>query len=537
MSGGTLKGGEAVLRKSPGKGFPQRQRPFCKRRSGSTRFSVKGGKMHARLGEDLLPSIGPSVSSCPTYDRKKLELRQVHIGLGHFHRAHYLTYLDTLLCQGDVENWGVYEVDIPPSDPAFAENLEKQDYLYSVLSWGPDGSSDIRVNGPIIGYANATRDPETVWEKLTDPSVRLITLTITEKGYCYLDDSHSLDWDNPAVKADAEAGEKWAKTAVGWLSRALKKRSEISAPVTVMSCDNIPVNGKVLETCVKQFCRKTCPEILPWIEKNVAFPCTMVDRITPGTTEADKEAIEKKAGYRDECPVHCEDFIQWVIEDKKTTEIPPYAKAGAMVVKDVQPYELMKIRLLNGSHSALSYPAYLMGILAVDEAATNPLIRRFIRGCYMEEITKTLLPVPGIDVTAYKDKLISRFSNRYIADKILRLASDGSKKISNAIVKPLEEAILAGGPHKAMVYALAVWARFLEGKDEKGSPVPVDDPAKKQLMASCRDSAAFLRLIGVSRVDGKDFENLCAQLAAYRADVEKKGIRVSMNAFLDAYGK
>lgn len=487
--------------------------------------------MSEKLSEKMLGFLGGSVISYPRYDRSTLKPALVHIGLGHFHRAHFLTYLDTLLNAGKTDV-GIFEVDIPPAREEFIENLRKQDYLYSVLSWESDGSAEVRVNGPIMGYANASKEPEIVLGKLAAADTKLVTLTITEKGYCYLDDKQTLNWDDPNVMKDVEGKDAWPHTAVGYISKALAARCKKDLPLTIMSCDNIPENGNVLKRCVFQFCERKYPTIVKWVEKNVAFPCTMVDRITPGTTDVDKDTIEKKCGYRDECPVHCEDFIQWVIEDKKSTDIPDFSLAGAMSVKDVKPYELMKIRLLNGSHSALSYPAYLMGITGVDEAATNPLIHKFIRERYMEEITETLLPVPGIDVTAYKDKLLSRFSNKYIADKILRLASDGSKKIANAIIKPLEEAILSGKKHDAMIFALAGWARFCQGQDEHCADLPIDDPKKDFLIASCRDPEKFLKGAGVSRLDKAQMKALEAEFTKYLGEFEKKGTKKALEAFL-----
>jgi mannitol-1-phosphate/altronate dehydrogenase len=478
------------------------------------------------LSNTTLNDISSAVKK-PTYERSTLSHSLVHIGLGHFHRSHFLTYLDTLNNAKDAHD-GVFEIDIPPANEIFTENLRKQDYLYSVLSWGSDGSKDIRINGPIIGYANATKEPETVLEKLSAPETKLISLTITEKGYYYLDDEQTLNWDNAGVIHDLEATDSYPVTPVGYLSRALLKRKENNCPVTIMSCDNIPENGKVLKCCILQFCEKKYPDIISWIEKNVAFPCTMVDRITPGTTQSDIETIEKAGSYHDNCPVHCEDFLQWVIEDSHTTDIPDFAKAGAMIVKDVKPYELMKIRLLNGSHSALSYPAYLMGIRTVDEAATNPLIHDFIRNHYMEELTATLPQVPGIDVSKYKDMLMYRFSNVYIRDTILRLASDGSKKIANAIAKPLQETLGTQKKHAAMILALAFWARFCSGKDENGIELPIDDPQKDALLRTWNNSEKFLQNIGITN----GLEDLAKELAVALKAIEEKGTKQALSDFL-----
>jgi len=480
------------------------------------------------LCENTLPAI--AVDSKPTYDRSKLAPAIVHIGLGHFHRSHFLTYLDTLLQKG-LAGCGVFETDIMPINPAFRSNLEKQDYLYSVIALGHDGSRSVRINGPILGYANAQTEPEIVLQKLVSPETKLVTMTVTEKGYTYSDDKQMLNWDDPSVKSDLEGNAVWPKTMVGFVSLALQKRMEAGMPLTIMSCDNIPENGKVLKRCILQFCGKKYPGLVDWVEKNVAFPCTMVDRITPGTTKTDLQTIEGY-GYHDDCPVHCEDFIQWVIEDDKKTDIPDFSQAGAMLVKDVKPYELMKIRLLNGSHSALSYPSYLMGITQVDKAATDPLIHAFIRKRYMEEITKTLPPVPGIDVEAYKDKLLSRFSNAFIADTILRLASDGSKKIANAISKPLIEAIHHGNEHRAMVFALAVWARFCEGKDEQGKALPLDDPKKDALVAASHDAHEFLALAGISGLSRPEEGALEQLFRTYGEAIRKQGVKKALSEFL-----
>ena len=476
-----------------------------------------------------LSSIGNKVH-VPAYDRSKLDVSIVHIGMGHFHRSHFLTYLDDLLGRG-LANTGVFEVDIVPADTNYISEFRKQDYLYSVLSFAPDGSRELRINGPIAGYANLTEDPVSVMDHLCSPETKLITLTITEKGYCYKDDIGSLDWSDKRIIHDLnEDGQP--VTAVGCLSAVLHERFLDKSPVTIMSCDNVPENGRMLESCIMQFCQRKYPGCIDWIKENVSFPCTMVDRITPGTTADDIRSIHGIYGVEDSCPVRCESFMQWVIEDVSCTEIPDFSKAGAMIVDDVKPYELMKIRLLNGSHSALSYPAYMMGITKVDEAMDNDLIRAFIRNRYMEEITAMLSPVPGMDLSSYKDQLISRFSNPYISDTILRLASDGSKKISNAILRPLEEAIEKGLPASSIIFALALWQYYYIFRDADGSPMPIDDPKKDELLPASSDPARFLRVAGLSdAVLAK--KDIVDAINGHIADFKAMGIPETFRLFME----
>ncbi len=464
----------------------------------------------------------------PSYDRKELRASCVHIGFGHFHRSHFLTYMDTLLSQGK-EKSGVFEIDIMPASQSFISALKEQDFLYSVLSLGADGSEELRINGSIVGYANETIEPEIVMDRLSSFETKLITLTITEKGYCYLDDKGTLDWDNPDIIHDLECGDA-PKTAIGCLARALMLRCKNNQPVTIMSCDNVPENGLMLKACILQFCEKRYPDIVSWVKERIAFPCTMVDRITPGTTDLDISYLKEKYDLEDMCPVHCEDFLQWVVEDQKCTEIPDFSVSGAMIVEDVRPYELMKIRLLNGSHSALSYPAYMMGIKMVHDAALNPVIGHFIRNSYMEAITKTLAPVPGMDLDSYKDKLISRFSNANIADTILRLASDGSKKISNAILRPLEEGLAKGINVDALILALALWQYYYLFKDVNGDSMPIDDPKKEELLAVASDSRAFLRIAGLSEIASSS-EYLFHKMEEYLCCLKDNGVEATLKSF------
>lgn len=476
---------------------------------------------------ESLKSMGLIV---PSYNRISLKPMYVHMGLGHFHRSHFLTYMDMLLNAG-FEQGGVFEVDVVPANLDFIKGLKEQDFLYSVLSLGKDGTADLRINGAIVGYANQTEDPVTVHSMLSSKDTRLISLTITEKGYAYLDETQSLDWNNVSIAHDLSSDGDPPASAVGCLAKALKTRFVRKSPVTIMSCDNVPENGKILKRCILQFCERKYPEITAWVASEIAFPCTMVDRITPSTSIQDIEALKDIYGLEDRCPIHCEDFSQWVIEDSKCTAIPDFAKVGALVVDDVKPYELMKIRLLNGSHSALSYPAYMMGIKMVHEAAQDPVIGTFIRNHYMEHITDTLSPVQGIDLDVYKDNLISRFSNPYIADTILRLTADGSKKISNAILRPLEEGLDKGMNVDSLILALAMWQYYFIYKDESGAPMPIDDPIKDMLLAASEDSTLFLERAGLS-ADLLGNIQLFEKMNKFICTLKRFGVRNTLHAFI-----
>ena len=280
----------------------------------------------------------------------------------------------------------------------------------------------------------------------------------------------------------------------------------------------------MLRNCVLQFCERKYPEIVEWVASSIAFPCTMVDRITPGTSPADMSHLMEAYGLEDKCPVHSESFRQWVIEDRFCTSIPDFSKAGALIAEDVKPYELMKIRLLNGSHSALSYPSYMMGHTMVHEALEDSLVRTFIRDCYMDDVSRTLPSVPGIDIDEYENELISRFSNQYIADTVLRLASDGSKKIANAILRPLEETISENRRADSIILALALWEYYFIALDGNGNHMPIDDPRKEDLMKASSDSIGFLRIAGLSE-EALASGYLKASMERYLSDLRSNGVR------------
>lgn len=491
--------------------------------------------MTIRLSNAALPTLDRAQVDFPLYDRHALRPRIVHIGLGHFHRAHFCWYLHTLLQRG-LTDWGIREVDIMPVSPQFKPMIEMQDHLYSLLTKDPHGGRTMAVIGCILGYDNANENPEEVLRLLASPETQLITLTITEKGYGYDDVAHSLDWNHRGIVHDLGAAGA-PVTAVGFLAEALHRRHlGTRSPVTIMSCDNIPKNGEVLRTCVLQFCRKKYPGTADWIERSIAFPNTMVDRITPGTKPSDMEEVAVEYGVADNWAVHSEDFIQWVIQDTALTHLPDFRQAGAVVTADVEPYELMKIRLLNGSHSALAYIAYLMGYRHVDKAMADPSIMAFVRKAYMPTVARTLHPIEGVDFEAYMDRLVARFSNANISDTILRLAQDGSKKIANAIAKPLKESIEGGTDNEAMLFALAAWLRFLEGVDETGAPIPIEDHDVARLCHAAQHLPGapdeFFAIIGLTSLPNGTRKALAERLGTYRDAIKQAGMKEALHHFL-----
>ncbi|MDR1286466.1 MAG: mannitol dehydrogenase family protein [Treponema sp.] len=494
-----------------------------------------------KLSGNALREIAGRGVRIPRYDRANRVPRIVHIGLGHFHRAHQARYIDELLEKGLAAGTGIFEVNLVADSFPLAGISASQDYLYTLVCRGDSGDETAAVVGSIAGYLNAVSDPKGAVERLAADSTEVISLTITEKGYYYDAAAGEMAWDLSPVKHDLEHPHA-PVTAAGYLAAALDLRAKNGGgKITIMSCDNFPSNGTVLKNCLLSLCQRTRPGLVSWIEENAAFPLSMVDRITPATSPAIIRHIEERYGIKDEWPVCSEDFRQWVLEDNFSrapgSGFDPalLAEAGVQVVKDVEPYELMKIRLLNGSHSALAYPSYLMGFRGVAEAISDPLLRRYIRDNYMEEISPTLLPAPGMDLPVYKDTLVRRFSNKNIADTILRLAAEGSKKIPNFIFNPLEEALGRNLPHRTVVFALAAWARFLAGTDEDGMAIPLDDPLASVLSEAAKGAREnpeqFLRAAGIGR--GEHAAALSGEFGESLDAIYRKGTRAALEALVE----
>lgn len=454
--------------------------------------------MTHRLSTANLRGISASGEvSTPSYDRGAVRPGIVHFGVGAFHRAHQALVIDELLSRGLAQDWGIVGVGLMPADVRTRDALISQDCLYTLVEKHNNGSAQARVIGSIIDYLYAPDAPERVIELLADPGIRIVSLTITEGGYNINQVTGQFQLDTPAVAADL-AGET-PSTVFGYITAALRLRRDRSIPAfTVMSCDNLQNNGEVAHHAISTFAKAKDPSLDEWIEENVAFPNSMVDRITPATTDAHRAEVQETFGIDDAWPVVAEPFFQWVLQDRFAAGRPPYEQTAVQVVDDVEPYELMKLRLLNSSHQGLCYFGHLLGHHYVHDATMEPLITKLLLQ-YMEvEATPTLRPVPGIDLEAYREGLIERFSNPAIGDTVLRLCAESSDRIPKWLVPVVRDQLATADPQVELSAAIiASWARYAEGVDEQGRPIEVVDNLKERVMAAARrypqDPLAFLR--------------------------------------------
>lgn len=405
----------------------------------------------------------------PTYNRDEVGVGIVHFGVGGFHRAHQAMYIDRLLESGGASEWGICGVGVMPSDRRMKDVLDAQDGLYTLVLENPDGTRDARVIGAIVDYRYAPDDPESVIELLAAPTTKVVSLTITEGGYNV----------NSVKPGDV--------SVFGLVAEALARRRDrgIASP-TIVSCDNIEGNGEVARQAFASFADRVHPGLADWISTNTRFPNSMVDRITPVTTPEVTENLKNEFGVLDRWPVVAEPFTSWVLEDDFSDGRPPLEDAGVLLVDDVRPYELMKLRLLNASHQSLCYFAYLAGYRLVHDAAADPLFADFLMRYMDTEATPTLLPVPGIDLPEYKRTLIERFANPGVRDTVARLCFGSSDRIPKWLLPVIRANLASDGPVRLSAATVASWARYAEGVDEAGEPIDVQDQLADTLVPLAR---------------------------------------------------
>lgn len=411
----------------------------------------------------------------PAYTRADLTTGIVHFGVGNFHRSHQAMYLHRLFDAGRARDWAICGVGVLPGDQRMRDALVAQGMRYTLVERSPDGQAAAHTIASIAEYLFAPDDPEAVLEKLADPAVRIVSLTITEGGYNVDDVTGEFDLSRPDVAADLVPGAT-PRTVFGFVAVAARRRRERGIPpFTVMSCDNLQGNGIVARRSFVTFARALDPELGEWMDREIAFPSSMVDRITPVTGDAERAYVREELGVDDAWPVVCEDFVQWVLEDDFVSGRPPFDEVGVQLVEDVMPYEKMKLRLLNASHQALAYVGYLAGHRLVDDAATDPDLAAFVTGYMRADGEPTLDPVPGVDLADYERTLLERFSNPYIRDTLLRLATDGSDRIAKFVLPVARDLLAAGRTADYCAAVAASWALFARGTDERGAAIEVAD--------------------------------------------------------------
>ncbi|WP_159565782.1 mannitol dehydrogenase family protein [Budvicia diplopodorum] len=456
------------------------------------------------LGKSSLPQAVLS----PQYDRKKLQTRIVHLGFGAFHRAHQALLTDRVLnkTQGD---WGICEVNLIGGE-ALIESLRQQDHLYSVLEKGAE-SNKCLVIGSVKESLHPAKDGiDAVLEKMAEPQVAIVSLTITEKGYCVLPGGAGLDLNNSAIKADL-ANPTAPSTAAGTIVEALyRRRARGLAPFTVLSCDNIPENGHIVKQAVLDLANARDKDLAIWIEQNVSFPSTMVDRIVPAATEETLAEINNALGFSDPVGIACEPFIQWVVEDNFVAGRPEWELAGAELVKDVLPYEEMKLRMLNGSHSFLAYLGYLAGYQHINDCMVDPSYRAAAHHLMLKEQAPTL-SVDNVDLAAYADRLIERYSNPSLKHRTWQIAMDGTQKLPQRMLDSSRWHLANNGNFDCLALGVAGWMRYIGGVDDSQQPIDIRDPMAGTLADIVNHSQDGVdrvnALLGLTSVFGEQLPN------------------------------
>lgn len=446
------------------------------------------------------------------YDRSLVLPGIVHLGVGAFPRAHVAVYTDDILPADP--SWGMIGASLRRPDTRVA--LLPQDFLYTVAI-REDAASQTRVVGALLDVIDATAQRDRLLSAMVDPRIRIITLTVTEKGYCHDPATGRLDPNHRDILHDLACPTAPASVP-GLIVRALElRRAQKRPPLTILCCDNLPANGETTAGVVTGFAALRNENLARYIESEIAFPSTMVDRIVPATTEADRLEVAQAIGFYDAWPVVTEPFSQWVIEDRFSAGRPTWVNAGAQVVADVRPFELMKLRMLNGSHSILAYLGYLGGYSYIADAIADPLLCGLVRDFMTEEAMATLPPGLG-DLAAYRDLLLRRFSNGALKHRTWQIAMDGSQKIPQRLLGTIKDRLARGLSAPRAILGVAAWLRYATAMDERGNVIDVRDPLAERLrmaLSSGPPAAAIDCVLDLQEVFGTDLP----QSVAFREEL------------------
>ena len=484
-----------------------------------------------RLNSRLLTSLQ---IPRPRYDRANTQPGLVHLGIGAFHRAHQAFYTEAVMnSQGG--DWGIIGCSL--RSPAVQQQLQPQDGLYTLLERGH--SNRPQVIGAVQSVLVGPDAPAAIIAAIASPSVKIVSLTITEKGYCHQPASGTLNLDHPDIQHDLHHPDQ-PKSAPGFIVAGLRQRWRNGlAPVSVMSCDNLPDNGAVTRAVVTGLAEAVDPELAQWIQANVTFPGTMIDRIVPATTAEDIEWLEREYGYRDEGLVVAEPFSQWVIEDNFCSERPAWEDVGALLVKDVAHYETMKLRLLNGSHSLLAYSGYLAGYPTIAQVMQDANLVALTRA-FMESAASSFTAPENFDVNAYQQQLCDRFANPGLQHKTWQIAMDGSQKVPQRWLNSLRKLIELQQDTQIYAFALAAWIRFVKGVDEKGDAIAISDPYAAAFADLWREygadlaqlTGAFFAQEGLFGSDLSQHESLQRQTEEWLTVIVNQGTKTAIERIL-----
>lgn len=411
------------------------------------------------------------------YDRKQIKSGILHIGVGNFHRAHEEFFTNKLLEYPDQQHWGIHGAMLLPTDEHLYKSLSKQDNKYTLTVCGRNGQDEAYRIGSLVALDWSIENPEAVLAAIADKAIRIITLTITEGGYNIEKATGEFILNDEGIQHDLQSPHT-PKTTFGYVAEGLRRRKSAgNGAVTILSCDNLQHNGDTARKSFMSFVKAQDAELAVWMEKNVTFPNSMVDRITPATRPDDVARLNVKNGTNDDAPVYCEDFIQWVIEDKFIAGRPAWERVGVEFTDDVTAYENMKLSLLNASHTLLSYPSFLAGYRKVDDAMHDERIVRFVR-TFMDTDITPYVPAPNnTDLNLYKQTLIERFGNRSVSDQIARLCFDGISKFPVYIMPNLVKMIQDAADLTRVAYLIAAYRHYLKYKtDDKGSSFEIAEP-------------------------------------------------------------
>ncbi len=438
--------------------------------------------MAINLNNQSLEQLSTKVK-VPNYNRKELTAGIIHIGIGNFHRAHQAMYMHELFNKGIALDWGIRGAGIKSYDAVMRDKLKQQDWLTTVVELDSNNLT-AQISASMIDFIE--NDAQTLINALIGDDIRIVSLTITEGGYFMDDKTGSFDLNHPEIQQDINNLAQ-PLTVFGLIIHALNYRREHNiSPFTVLSCDNIPHNGDVTKRAIHEMAKAINADLASWIDSNVTFPNSMVDCITPATSDAERDRLAALFDIEDKAPVFCEPFRQWVLEDNFVNGRPPLEKVGAQFVDDVAPYELLKLRVLNGGHASIAYPGALLGISFVHDVMSNTLIKSYFKKLVTEEVIATLPEVPGVDVNEYISIIETRFSNPEVRDTVARLCQDASNRLPKFIFPIIAANIEQGKDCKGLALVVALWCHLCYVSSDPANDLILDDPQATRLMKQAR---------------------------------------------------